>query len=304
MRVVAGLIVANPLSAILVVVASVMLGLTAPPLTTFAIYIGGAALALYTLYAGSQSGLMVLAGSVLMLGGLSLMVVGQFFPGLAMLVYWLPVWLAAIILRGTGSLAWSVLALAGFMALVVVLVTIAMGDPVAWWSQQLKPLVQMLNEKPELAGKQQQMLKLAEQLPTAMTGLIAAGMVFACLVSLLIGRWWQSLLVHPGGLREEFYALRLGKPVSLAGLLIFAVATLNAGWVSSLSLQLALVMMMPFLLAGLAMIHAVFAGRGLHRGWLIGLYVLMGVLPQVLLMVVVLGAIDPWVDFRSKVQKT
>lgn len=303
MRAFAGLIVANPLSAILIIVASMLLGVTAPPLTSMIIYVGGAALALYTLHTGSQAGLLVLAGSVLALGGLSLMLVGHFLPGVVMLVYWLPVWLAAVILRGTGSLAWSVLALTVLMALVVVLVFIAMGDPVAWWSQQLQPLVQMLNEKPELAARQEQLRGLIEQLPRVMTGLIAAGMIFACLVSLLLGRWWQSLLVHPGGLRQEFHDFRLAKPASLAGLLFFALATLQAGWVSSLSAQLALVMTMPFLLTGLAMIHAIFAARGLHRGWLISLYILMAVLPQVLLMVVILGAIDPWVDFRSRVQK-
>ena len=42
---------------------------------------------------------------------------------------------------------------------------------------------------------------------------------------------------------------------------------------------------------------------GLHRGWLIGLYIVMGIMPQVLMMVVVLGALDPWLDFRGRVQK-
>jgi uncharacterized protein YybS (DUF2232 family) len=195
------------------------------------------------------------------------------------------------------------MALTGLMALVVVLVFLAMGDPAAWWSQQLQPLSQMLSEKPELEANMDQLQQLIDQLPRAMTGLLAAGMIFACLFSLLLGRWWQSLLVHPGGMRQEFYDFRLGKPLSLAGLALVSVALLKMGWLSDLSLQLALVLMMPFLLAGLAMIHAVFAKRGLHRGWLIGLYIVMGIMPQVLMMVVVLGALDPWLDFRSRLQK-
>lgn len=302
MRSFAGLIVANPLSAVSIMVASVMLGLTIPLLTSPLIYIGGAALALYTLYSGSRAGLLVLAGSVLTLGGLTAMLVGHFLPGLIMMVFWLPIWLAAVILRDTRSLAWSMLALTALIALVVLLVSMAMGDPAVWWSQQLQPFAQTLDQKPELADRREQLLALVEKLPGIMTGLIAAGMLFAYLVSLLLGRWWQSLLVHPGGLRQEFYDLRLGKPVSLAGMLFFALASLSLGWISSLSVQLALVMMIPFLLAGLAMIHAIFASRGVHRGWLFGLYLLMGVLPQVLMMVVMLGAMDPWVDFRSRVQ--
>ncbi|MEE9421771.1 MAG: hypothetical protein V3V50_01300 [Gammaproteobacteria bacterium] len=298
----AGLIVANPLSAILVIIGSVLFGLIAPPLTSLIIYIGGGALALYTLSNGGRDGALVLAGAALALGGLSAMVVGHFLPGLVMLVYWLPVWLAAVILRDTRSLAWSVMALTVLATLVVVLMFIAMGDPTAWWTQQLQPLAKMLDENPELA-RQAQLKIWIEQLPGMMTGLLAAGMIFACLISLLIGRWWQSLLVNPGGLRQEFYEFRLAKSMSLAGVLFFAVASVKMGWVSELFLQLSLVMMMPFLLSGLAMLHAISAARKLHRGWLIVLYILMGVFPQVLMLVVVLGAMDPWVDFRSRTQK-
>jgi hypothetical protein len=303
MRAFAGLIVANPLSAILVVVGSVLFGLIAPPLTSLIIYIGGGALALYTLSNGARDGLLVLGGSVLALGLLSAMVVGHFLPGMVMLVYWLPVWLAAVILRDTRSLAWSVMALTVLAALVVVMMFLAMGDPAAWWTQQLQPLAKMLDEKPELAAQQAQLKVWMEQLPGMMTGLLAAGMIFACLVSLLIGRWWQSLLVNPGGLRQEFYAFRLSKSVSLAGLLFFAVASVKMGWFSDLFLQLSLVMMMPFLLSGLAMVHAIAAVRNVHRGWMIGLYILMGVFPQVLMMIIVFGAMDPWVDFRGRVKQ-
>ena len=73
----------------------------------------------------------------------------------------------------------------------------------------------------------------------------------------------------PGVLR-----LRLGEPLSLAGLAVVSVALLKMGWLSDLSLQLALVLGVVRFFAGLAVIHAVFAKRGLHRGWLIGLYII------------------------------
>ena len=77
-------------------------------------YIGGGALALYTLHQGSKDGLLVLAGSVLAMGGLWFIAMHNFLPGLFMLVYWLPVWLASVVLRDTRSLSWSVMALTGF----------------------------------------------------------------------------------------------------------------------------------------------------------------------------------------------
>ena len=49
-----------------------------------------------------------------------------------------------------------------------------------------------------------------------MTGALAAGLSFAALTCLMLGRWWQSLMVKPGALRKEFYALRLNRPAVAA----------------------------------------------------------------------------------------
>lgn len=303
MRALAGYIVKGPASVVLVMVISTLLGLLAPPLTSLIIYIGGGALALYTLYTGSQSGLLVLTAAAAVLIGVSLLVIHQALPGVVMLVYWLPVWLAAMILRNLRDLAWAVMALTGVLSLVVIMVFLFLGDPEAWWSAQLQPLADLVSRHPDLGVGADQMQQLIEQMPRVMTGLIAAGLLFACLVSLLLGRWWQSQLVHPGGLRQEFHAFRLQRQLALAGVALVIVASLQQGGFSSLALQLLLVLMVPFLLSGLAVIHAVFAGRGIHRGWLIGLYVLMTLLPQVLMMVVALGALDPWLDLRGRAGK-
>ncbi len=303
MKALAGFIVTSPLSAILVVIGSTLLGMLAPPLTSLLVYAGGGALALATLYAGSRAGLLVLAGSVLALSVVSLVAIRHYLPGMVMLLYWLPVWLAALVLRYSRSLAWATLSVCAVMALAVVLVFLVLGDPVAWWTEQLQAMVDTLVSKPEFGVDRDQLSAMLEQLPKLLTGLLAAGLVFACLVSLLLGRWWQSLLVNPGGLREEFYEFRLEKVISLVGLVLVGLASAGLGWLSNLSLQLVLVLMVPFLLAGLAVVHAVLARRKIHRGWLIALYVLMTVLPQVLFMVVVTGALDPWLDFRRRAQQ-
>ena len=62
--------------------------------------------------------------------------------------------------------------------------------------------------------------------------------------------------------------------------------------------------MVLFLFVGLAVVHATLANLKAARGWLIAIYVLMGLLPQALLLVVVTGMLDPWLDLRRRTAKT
>ncbi len=304
MRALAGLIVKGPLQAVLVIVISTVLAMLAPPLTSVLVYAGGGALALYSLYAGPRQGLLAMAGALVVIGGLTLVSGGKPLPALMLLLYWLPVWLAALVLRYTVSLSLALLVLTGTGLLLVVLAFAWLGDPAAWWQQQMQPLVEALARQPELELNRADLAAAAEQTARFMTGLMAGGLVFAALVSLLLGRWWQSLLVNPGGLREEFYALALGRSPTLAGVAIVVLASLGLGPFSDFALQLALVVMVPFILVGLAVIHATLAAHGVHRGWLIALYLLAGLLPQTLLMVAVAGMLDPWLDLRRRSRKT
>jgi uncharacterized protein YybS (DUF2232 family) len=142
-----------------------------------------------------------------------------------------------------------------------------------------------------------------ETVAPLMTGTMAAGLSFAALTCVILGRWWQALLVNPGGLRKDFYALRLGRVVSLVGIAMVAVATLKVGVLSSLALQWSLIAMVPFLFVGLAVMHASLANLKAAKGWLIALYVLMSLLPQVLLMVVLVGVLDPWLELRRRTER-
>ena len=88
-------------------------------------------------------------------------------------------------------------------------------------------------------------------------GGLVAGHLGSALVSLTIARWWQALLYHPGGLQAEFYQLRL--PPLFAGL---ALLVLIGG--SSLSQELLRwlpVVMVPLMVAGVALVHGVVAKR-------------------------------------------
>ena len=302
MRALAGLIVAGPLQAVLVIALCTVLSFLAPPLTSVLSYGGTAALALFSLHAGARIGALVLLGAALVTGILAGLLMQQ---GMAVVVtsllLWVPVWLAAVVLRETRSLALAMLVSSGLAMAGVLLVFIVFGDPGQWWLEHLQALIDSVAAQQEIDIAP--LSEFAGQVAPFMTGALAADLSFATLTCLLLGRWWQSLLVKPGALRKEFYALRLNRLLSLFGLAIIALAALGFGVVSTLALQRVLVVTVLFLFVGLAVVHATLANLKAARGWLIAIYVLMSLLPQALLLVVVVGMLDPWLDLRRRTAK-
>jgi len=305
MRKLAGLIIAGPMQAVLVISLCTVLSFLAPPITSLLSYVGAAAVGLYSLHNGLRPGLLVLAGAGLATGVLSELLVHQ---GIAIAVtsmfLWLPVWLAAVVLRATRSLAMAMLTLAAVAMLGVLLVYLLYGDPAYWWQVQLQAIADALADNSELQLDSATLAGFVEQVAPLMTGSLAAGLGFAALTCLMLGRWWQSLLVKPGALRTEFYALRLNAGLSLAGIGLSVLAAANLGVVSSIALQWSLIAMVVFMFVGLAVLHATLANLKAAKGWIIAAYVLMSLLPQALLVVVVTGLLDPWVDLRRRTAKT
>ena len=80
-------------------------------------------------------------------------------------------------------------------------------------------------------------------------------------------------------------------------------ARLMHGTVSDFGAQLAMIMLVPYLLAGLAVIHSLLYRAGRGRGWLIAIYVLLAFVPQATLLLAAGGLIDTWVDFRRRLAR-
>ena len=304
MRALAGIIVAGPLQAVLVVALFTVLSFLAPPLTSILSYAGAAALALYSLHVGARSGAIVLLGAMLVTGLLTEILWHQGMTiAVTSLLLWFPVWLIAVVLRETRSLAMAMLAVSALAMAGILLVFLWFGDPSQWWLERLSGLINSLADQPEIEIDTGSLHEFAEQVAPFMTGSLAAGLSFAALTCLMLGRWWQSQMVKPGALRKEFYALRLNSMLSLLAMGMFALAALKFGSVSALALQWSLVVLVPFLFVGLAVVHATLANLKAARIWLIIIYILMSLLPQAMVLVVVTGLLDPWLDLRRRTEK-
>ncbi len=296
MKALAGYIVSGRWQAVLVTAASGLLALLLLPLSC----LGAASIALVTLYVGVLSGLQVMvlaAASVILLyllaGVQSVLVIAM------VMLLWLPCWLAATILQQTRDLPAALKAATLYGVTLLLLVYATIQEPAAAWMDVLKVLLAMFEDAGfRLKGLSDE--PLLQELAALMTGVALSWLVLGIASSLLLARWWQSVLVRPGAFREEFCKLRLGNLAGLLTLGMLLVARLTQGTVSEITAQLAMIMLVPYLLTGLAVVHSLVKQKGRGYGWLAVVYLLLAFLPQTTLLLAAGGLLDTWVDMRRR----
>lgn len=298
MRNLASYTLKGPMQAILVAAAFAMLSMVMPPLTWVLTFISGGAIALVTLRLGYQKGLLVSAGAV---AGSALMVsmAGGKLQQAAefAILLWLPVWLFSGVLRATRSLATSLQVIAAVYALVVAVVFAVMDDPAQYWHGLLQRIRPGLMKASGITDAET-IDQLLHFMASVMTGTTVATVCVVLVISLLVGRGWQAVLYHPGGLRDEFNQMRLGRVAGMVVLVLFAAALVTR---NLLLLNMGIVLATVLVFYGLAVVHGLMAGRTSLNFWLVGLYVLLFVMWQIVLPVLIILALtDSWANYRER----
>lgn len=272
-----------------------MLTWVLPPVS----YLSGAALGLYTLRRGLAEGVQVLLGAAVLALLLALVGIGNALPALALvLALWVPVAVAALVLRTSMAQGPMLLAVVLLGVLVLTGLHLVVGDLPAWWARWLGELESSLPSGTSLGLDEAARARIA----AVMTGIVAAAMVTSLTATVLLARWWQSLLYNPGGFRDEFHGLRLPRPMLYATGMIGAVAiaqSLGDALRGGIATELLLVATVAYMFQGLAVVHQRARARGVAGGWLVPLYLGLALLPQYLILVLgLLGAADGIVNFR------
>lgn len=277
----------------------VLTSLLAPPVTLLA----AAAFGLVTLRDGAVRGAQIGLGAALLcaVAGLALAPQPQVLM-LTALAIWLPVWLLALVLRTTRSLDLTLTAALAVAAALVLGLFLFLNDQQAAWAALIQPMAEALQQAEVIGVADSE--RFVTLLAQWMGGILAAGLFLQVVFSLLLARWWQSMLYNPGGFREEFHGLRL--PKALAGLSFgLMVATLLGGAGSASMIDhLTLVFLSGFFLQGLALAHGSVGLLKANIGWLVLLYALLLVaLPQMITLLATLGLVDAMMDFRARLAR-
>jgi hypothetical protein len=251
-------------------------------------WISAAVMALVTLRKGAREGAWILLWALLPAGVL-LLSYGESSP-LSLL---LGTMVLALVLRSTVSLPLAVLT--------AVPVGLATGLLILAFGEQL--LEQILQAYSELLAQLEQQLssggaavELLRPTPAQVAGMMAAGNAMLAVLCLLLARYWQAALYHPGGFAREFQALILPPGIATALVAGAAVLTLVGNGMG----PWAAVLLVPLTYSGLALVHARVAYRGRGAGWLAAFYLAWLLLDPVKLIVVLFALADSWMRFRQR----
>ena len=289
----ARLILKGPSQAALVAATLAMLGVLLTP----AIWLSASAIALVALVKDGRQALLVMAvatvGTVVFA---SLILASPSVVVYFLLVAWLPAWIAASVLRSV-SLAASLQVIAGLCVAAIIGIYAFFPEMGEIWREPLDLLVQQLFEQSQGQFSLQDLQRVEEMVIRMIPGFLAFSVLFGTIMSLLLARWWQSVILNPGGFAQEFQALNLGRATAMAATVVIVIVTL-AG--SELWYAMLLVVLALYTTQGMSILHAVFKGRRLNRAWLYLIYLVMFFSPEVAAMLILAGIADAWIDFRGR----
>lgn len=296
MRVLARLALQGPGQAIGLIVALAMLGLMLPPVAV----LSSALVALVCLQADSQKALLVLVSSAVLASLIGGLLAAMPLLGLAMLlILWAPVAASAIWLRRSGSLSQAMLMTAMLGVGVVFAVMAAIPDTNAAWQSLLE---QQFVAPFKGTEQEAQALQLVEQLQgmgDLLPGLLGMSVMLSVQLALLLGRWMQSQMIKPGAFGNEYRQISFGR----GPMLVFALVVVGALIASQPLLQsLALVVGWLPVKQGIAVMHAWCGRSGFSQGkpLLVLGWVLLIFLPHFVVLIAAIGAVDNWMNFRSR----
>ncbi len=281
----------------MVAAALALLSLAFPP----ASIVSSASVALVTLRRGGKEGLYVLVCACLAAAVLSLFLsIGYQFALLYGLVLWTPVWLISIVLREGRNLGVAI-EIAVLLGVVAVLgFYVYQSQPAQVWGGVLTVMMQpMLEANPDVPVEQ--IKQSAQAFAHFMTGAIAAGSVYGLLFGLFLARWWQAALYNPGGFRAEFLAMKGHGKLSMATILLVALAALSSGVLAEISWNMVLVLFVLYTFIGTAVLHASFAVMKGSRFMVPFLYLTLVLIPHVMVIIAVIGLTDNWLNLRNKI---
>ncbi|MBN2864452.1 MAG: hypothetical protein JXK16_00430 [Thiotrichales bacterium] len=256
----------------------------------------GAIIGLVTLRVGVLDGFKVLVWSILANVGLTVALTGSYLPAWVSVVeFMLPIWLLAVVLRNTNSLATTLQLAMILVGLGVIGFHLMVSNPAEWWlalfNQQIKPLL----DASQVEYNVENIQKVAEMV----TMLLASFVLILWFSILMTARWWQGSLYHPGQFQKDFYQFALPKNVAYVAI-VLAVLGAIFGNQQGLIFDISGIVISGLMFQGLAIAHQTVAVKKLHNAWLVSLYVALFIFPQVMLILAVIGLLDIWSDFRSK----
>ncbi|MBI5447751.1 MAG: hypothetical protein HY939_03370 [Gammaproteobacteria bacterium] len=255
-------------------------------------WIGSALMGLVTLRKGPREGFLLLLG--LSLADLFYLYFGGIGMGYVLydsLTNNIPTFLAALYLRRVAC--WNnLLEMLTYLGLALILLLhLAIPDLTHWWGLQIAKLSQHLTD----LTSSQLNTQIAQHAAPYATGLQAVVVISTLLFNLIIARYMQASIYHPGGLKEELYHIHLPKRLAFTLIVITLLPWLHI----ETAKDLIPLIVFPFACAGLSLFYDFCSKRTRGWAWLISFYALLLLaLPYVCLILITVGLLDTFYNLR------
>lgn len=253
-------------------------------------------LSLVTLRKGAKEGFLILLWLVLP----SVVIGLGYKAGFAVIetvVVGLFAWLLAIMLRITAS--WTrVLELTTVSGLIaVMMVDVYLGDPYQYWLAFSQDRFLQVNSLFAAPADTAALMPLIIILAKYMTGVVVCTNLLTCLVNLSLARWLQARLYNPGGLGKELQQVRLNWIANG----VLALIILSVFMKITMAYNLLPVIIFPYFLAGMSLIHFLVNLTKYTWIWLFSLYaVLILFFVQAVGLLMILALADIGMDIRKR----
>lgn len=151
-----------------------------------------------------------------------------------------------------------------------------------------------------LAQQPQVLAEYKPHIQAMIQGFLAAIYLLVIILSLLLGRYWQSELFNPNGFGQEFKQLIMPAGYSVITLLLLFGATKVTPELAGITPALTV----PMMLAGLALLHKL-ASLKVGSGWMVPVYVALFLFgPYIYTLLIFLAFFDSLFNFRARVKDT
>jgi hypothetical protein len=293
MRVFGNYILSGQVQAIGVISFLSLLYLLVPPLGFLA---SGAAVGLVILRKTGVLAIQIVLGSLLMTLGFALILGFPLDWTLELLLsLWIPVYICSLVLKKTESQAAMSIVVALIAAAYVIFSYISIGDVEARWRNSLIAL----SDQGFVAGSEEQRQLMMDFMPPLLNAAMAAIIVISMMATMLVARWWQSGLFNPGGFRKEFHAFGLPKQLALPTVVAIGLLFIIDSGFSAPMRDLLVVIVILYMFQGIASIHRIVLNRAMSRTWLVTMYCLLVLLPQLMVIFIAwIGMTDSMLNVR------
>lgn len=200
--------------------------------------------------------------------------------------------LLAVILRASVDLKIATMSAAALGVIFYAVIPLLMPEAIALVQTRSEEfLVKTLAEQPELLAIYQPIVH------SLMLGVLAMISALVSMLCLLLARWWQASFFNPDGFKQEFHQLKLPVAYALIVVLLFILGE----QAPELIVGLTPVIAMPFMIAGVALVHGIVGIKQLGGQWLTVFYLsalFFG--PYLFTLLIFVALLDSLVNIRSR----